>query len=71
MLGLPDLAWARGAARAAYVRGGGHVMPDAKLTKLTGRVLIAVRDQVDRLIQRGEVDKEQLRLVIAPAARKE
>jgi transcriptional regulator with XRE-family HTH domain len=44
---------------------------DPRLTKLTGNVLVAVRDQVDYLINRGEVDREQLKLMIAPAVRKQ
>jgi len=37
---------------------------DARLTKLTGALLSAVRDQVDHLIGGGLVDKEQLRLSV-------
>ena len=45
-------------------------MSDARLTKLTADLLVAMRDQTDHLIGRGLVDKEQLRVTLAPAARK-
>jgi len=45
-------------------------MTDARLTKLTGALLVAVRDQVDHLIGADLVDKEQLRVTLTPAARK-
>jgi hypothetical protein len=32
--------------------------PDAKLTKLTGNLLMAMRDQVDHLVGAGLVDQE-------------
>jgi Trp operon repressor len=38
---------------------------DAKLTILTGALLVTVRDQVDHLIEK------ELRVTLAPAARKE
>ena len=45
-------------------------MSDPRLTKLTADLLVAMRDQTDHLIGRGLVDKEQLRVTLAPAARK-
>jgi N6-adenosine-specific RNA methylase IME4 len=45
-------------------------MSDHRLTKLTADLLVAARDQVDHLIGAGLVDKEQLRVTLAPAARK-
>jgi N6-adenosine-specific RNA methylase IME4 len=44
-------------------------MSDAKLTKLTGNLLMAMRDQVDHLVGAGLVDQEQMRLTVS--ARKE
>jgi DNA-binding NarL/FixJ family response regulator len=44
-------------------------MSDAKLTKLTDNLLIAMRDQVDHLVGAGLVDQEQMRLTVS--ARKE
>ena len=45
-------------------------MTDARLPKLTGALLVVVRDQVDHLIGADLVDKEQLRVTLTPAARK-
>jgi predicted XRE-type DNA-binding protein len=49
-------------------------MIDARLTKLTGALLVAMRDQIDHLLASGLVDREQLRLGIrmtmTPALRK-
>jgi N6-adenosine-specific RNA methylase IME4 len=42
---------------------------DERLTKLTGSMLAAVRDQVECLIDRGDVDPAQLKVLLNPAAR--
>ena len=43
---------------------------DERLTKLTGSMLAAVRDQVECLIDRGDVNSAQLKVLLNPEARK-
>jgi N6-adenosine-specific RNA methylase IME4 len=48
----------------------GAKMSDERLTRLTGSMLAAVRDQVECLINRGDVDQAQLKVLLNPEARK-
>jgi hypothetical protein len=45
-------------------------MSDAKLTKLTGNLLCAMREQVEELVCAGHVDGEALKLVITAQMRR-